>query len=278
MNKKILKALPLVALLGLMVAVPASTQGIDVGEMADDAVSLPLLLAVNRLELTTDQMESILAVLEGVVAERDVVSQLQAAFTEEMLRFDGTAEQLDERLAAHRTEIETVAEGLRERIAEAVDGIKATLSMAQGEVLQRVIPQLFGGPAALRRDAAAGNLRERAARRSEIDCDAETVDLTGELRMTGRAKDVVSRPEIGERLGREEIDGERIAMRLQQMQAKAGRGLCPEDGSPQGGGLRMTRVAGGMRGGLARSSDDHTALGWVEDLVEILTLKLENSE
>ena len=131
-------------IIGLLAAIPASTQVVSTGGSApDEGADLRMVVLINRLDLTKEQMQTIHDALAGVLAEIDALDSMRAEFYDEMLRFDGTPEELDQALAAFRDEMSTAAEGLRSDISSAIDEIATALTMKQGEILRRAIPGLF---------------------------------------------------------------------------------------------------------------------------------------
>lgn len=140
-------------LLGAVAAVPASTQILSAdsnarGGRAGD--NLPLLLVVNRLELSRAQMETLRGTVRGLLDEQALLESKRADFETEMIAFSGTAEQLDTRIAAFKQEMATARSSLQSKVAASIDTLKETLTMKQGEILLEAFPGLFG-----RLDAAA---------------------------------------------------------------------------------------------------------------------------
>lgn len=133
-------------LLGALAAIPASTQVLSTGSSAasDAGVDLPLLLVVNRLELSRAQMETLQATIRDLLDAEGALEARRATFESEMIAFHGTAEELDVRIAAFGTEMETARSAVRGRVAAAVDTVKKTLTMKQGEILLQTFPGLFG--------------------------------------------------------------------------------------------------------------------------------------
>jgi len=91
-------------IMGLCAALPASAQ--VEGYAGGSEANLALLILINRLELTTSQMQQIHDILVGILNEASAISGKREAFAQEMLRFDGSAEKLDARLETFRTQIE----------------------------------------------------------------------------------------------------------------------------------------------------------------------------
>jgi TolA-binding protein len=145
MKKKILRILPLAVLAATVVVIPASTQGLWGSSAADgEGVGLSLLVLVNRMELTPEQMTEIHDILVGIQAEQEERAARLSELEEQMIAFNGSAEELEEILETFRSESQEQAESSRERVADAVDRIKEILTLKQGEVLSEVFPGLLG--------------------------------------------------------------------------------------------------------------------------------------
>lgn len=143
--KKLLRILPLVIIAGLVVAIPASTQIFRRSATADaEGANLQLLVLVNRMELSTEQMQEIHDILAGLLDDREARDDRVAELEDQMIAFNGTAEELDGILEAFRSETQEQAEGSQERMADAIDQIKEILSLKQGEVLAEALPGLLG--------------------------------------------------------------------------------------------------------------------------------------
>jgi len=138
------RMIALALLIGLLAAIPASTQVVSADKVAvDDGTNLRMVVLVNRLDLTKEQMQTIHDALAGVLVEIDALDSRRAEFYDEMLRFNGTADELDQALSAFRDEMSAAGEGLRSDMREAIDEIAGTLTMKQGEILRRAIPGMY---------------------------------------------------------------------------------------------------------------------------------------
>ncbi|MCX6099846.1 MAG: hypothetical protein NTV92_00145, partial [Candidatus Bipolaricaulota bacterium] len=147
MKGKALRVVLVLAVLGALAAIPASTQVLQASsQTAGDRAggNLPLVLLVNRLELSRAQMETLRTTISGLLAQRDVLDQKRAAFEQQMIAFNGTAEELDARLATFSAEMKTVRAAFQEKVSTAVDTLKETLTMKQGEILTNAFPGLMG--------------------------------------------------------------------------------------------------------------------------------------
>jgi hypothetical protein len=252
MKGKRLRIVSLVVLLGLIAAIPASTQGL-LGSTGGGALggSLPLLVLVNRMELTPEQMEAIHGLLVGLVEAREALELRQVEFEQEMAAFTGTAADLDETLEAFRAEMEAQVRTVREYVQDAIDRIKGILTVKQGEVLAEALPGLMGDRAApISRAGHAGMLLGRRAGRfggRQMPFGPQDEELESTLR-----------GQLLERLEEHFAGHPEVVERLRQRLG----------GSMSSGALPV----GMRRGGFGMP---HRNLDWIEQLVEVLELKLE---
>ncbi len=146
MKRKALRVGLVLVVLGAIAAIPASTQ-MTSGEAENvagrDGRNLSLLVAVNRLELSRAQMETLRDVLRGLVDGHTAIETQRTAFVDEMIAFRGTAAELDARVAVFEGDMKAARAALRDATARAVDVLKTTLSMKQGEMLLESFP-MFG--------------------------------------------------------------------------------------------------------------------------------------
>lgn len=127
-------AILVVVIMGLCAALPASAQVEDYAEGSE--ANLALLILINRLELTSGQMQQIHDILVGILDEASAISDKKEAFAREMLRFDGSAEKLDARLETFRTQLEGDLTALRENAQNAADELGTILTANQGNILR----------------------------------------------------------------------------------------------------------------------------------------------
>ncbi len=268
MKGKWLRIGPLVVLLGVIVAIPVSTQVLSksTGDNAE-AGNLPLLILINRMELSPEQMEKIHGLLEGLLEEREALGLRRAELEEEMIAFNGTADELDEILETFAAEAKERVEALRAHAEDVIDQLKGILTLKQGEILQEILPGLFGdGDAAAGRAGVAGAILERRVGRAggvQLPSDRQGED--SELGVRGR---------LLERLQERFAGQPEILGRLQQR-----LGGSAESGSPltltQRGRLGVARVGAALGMPIERLGVAYRGLGWLERLVEVLELKLE---
>ncbi len=169
MKKRMMTVLSMVLVVGLIAAIPASTQ-ILAGGSSNEAVAesnLPMVILVNRLELSEQQMADLYDLLSDLVAEREGAAERTAEFEQTMIEFSGSEEELDELLVAFREDQQVFAEALRLSLETSLDEVRDLLSINQGLVLQDEFPQLLGravlgaGPSSGRSQAMAQRMEKR---------------------------------------------------------------------------------------------------------------------
>jgi len=126
--------------IGMIAVLPASAQVIP--GAADDN-NMSLLIPINRLELTEDQMIGLHDILSGFLETRDGMDSLVPELEKGMIEFSGTGEELDELLATFREDQIVQMEALRESVASTLDGVRDLLSINQGIVLREELPGLL---------------------------------------------------------------------------------------------------------------------------------------
>jgi hypothetical protein len=142
------------------------------------AVKLPMVLLVNRLELSRQQMETLLSTINGLLDQTAVLDRKRDAFEQEMIAFSGTAEELDARLAAFRTEMKAARTVLVQEMAAAVATLKDTLTMKQGEILTAAFPRIVG-----RLDAASSDSTSVAPQAQSVGLRAMAAGQNGRMMM-----------------------------------------------------------------------------------------------
>ena len=261
MKMKWLRTGSLVVLLGLIAAIPASTQVLFGAVDGDaEAGNLPLLILVNRMELTAEQMQEIRGLLQGLLEEREAVELRRAELEEDMIAFTGTVEELDEILDAFRAESVEQAETAREHVAEVIDRIKGILTLRQGEILAEALPGLLG-------DQAESVVPQGYGRGVILGQGAACVGgFRVLLGQPGGDSDVGLRERLSERLEERFADNPEILERLQQRLGGRGRSDLGFQQRPWGVNVLMHVRRGGLQ---------HRGLDRIEQLVEVLELKLE---
>ncbi|MCX6099398.1 MAG: hypothetical protein NTX69_05230 [Candidatus Bipolaricaulota bacterium] len=181
MKGKAVRIVLVVALLGALAAIPASTQGLlgHAQSSSDETgVDLPMVLLVNRLELSRQQMETLLSTINRLLGQTAVLDQKRDAFEQEMIAFSGTAEELNVRLAAFQTEMKTARTALDDEVAAAISTLKDTLTMKQGEILTAAFPGILG-----RLDAASPDSTRVAPQAQSADLRATVAGQNGRAMM-----------------------------------------------------------------------------------------------
>lgn len=158
--KRLKKAVPFIALAIVVVMIPVlattfSNNGNSVAPGATSDTNLDLVLLVNRMELTKDQMQALHDILVDLAGQREALQtaleEKRVAFETEMLAFSGTSEELDVRLEAYRTELRGLVESRSDAAVAAYEKLGDLLTYNQGMLLEQVLPRLDG--------SLAGDLR-----------------------------------------------------------------------------------------------------------------------
>jgi len=265
------RVVSLVVILGLLAIVPASaqldtTQDIDTG-------NLGLLITINRLELTTDQMQQIRDILVGILDEANALKESSDPFEQQMLHFNGTGEELDVLVEAFREEQSTQASALQEKAQGALKDLKEILTLKQGETLGSAFDHLLGirfGTMALQEHRfQAGPLGMRGRAMGENLPSEMQEEAMGRLR---------------ERFGDEEAHSDHVQQFLSNRPGLQGRlmqrdwrGLSNADPTSQSFmfGMRLNRFAGTA---LQRGAFGDHLLSQLEQVIEILDVKLQLAE
>ena len=144
--KKVRLTLSLALIVGLLAIIPASAQ-IDASAKGskNGTENLPLLITINRMELTPTQMQEIHDILAGVLSKADTLKADRDAFTQEMLEFNGSADELDALLATFREQVKGKAASLQESTQGVLDEIKGILTIKQGEILRESLMPMREG-------------------------------------------------------------------------------------------------------------------------------------
>lgn len=248
MKKKISKVLSMVLVVGLIAAIPASTQILGGSSITAVGESdLPMLILVNRLELSEEQMNALNDILSDLVDEKEEMSGLAAEFEEAMIEFNGTEEELDEMLTAFREEQQALAEALSESIEVSLDNVRDLLSINQGLVLQEELPQLLGG--VLLGTGRSNGQMQGAAQMTGTRMASASMGRAGMMgQRSVHGGQMQSQMQTGSRAGARfgECEDEAISIRIQDQLGERMGGRIQED------------AEGMMEQRLGRNLDDET--------------------
>lgn len=135
----------MVIVMGMIAVIPATSQPIfgSDSESADTG-NLPMLILVNRLNLSDEQMQTLYDIISDLPGNREAIDVLRAEFEDVMIEFNGTDEQLDELLITFRQDQLALMEQIHASVAAALDDIRDLLSINQGMILRQALPRLLG--------------------------------------------------------------------------------------------------------------------------------------
>jgi hypothetical protein len=107
---------------------------------AEKELDLNLIILVNRLQLTPEQLAAVRERIAEVVDKARAVEARRDAFAKELLTFAGNEEALDTKLAAFQKEMNGLRKDLATTARENIDELKGVLTIRQGEVLREALP------------------------------------------------------------------------------------------------------------------------------------------
>ena len=265
--KQVNRIVSLAVVLGLLAIVPASAQS----GTTQDPSDLGLLITINRLELTTDQMQQIRDILAGVLDEANTLKESRSAFEQEMLRFNGTGEELDVLVEAFREGQVSQASTFQEKAQGALDDLKEVLTLKQGEILGGAFDHLlgtrFGTMVPQENKFQGGPLGMRGRAMGE--------QLPSEMKEKALER-------LRERFGDKGADFDRFAQFLSDRPELQGRlaerdrdGFSNADPTFQRFGMQSGRFAGPVP---QRGAFGDRLLAQLEAVIEILDTKLQLAE
>lgn len=106
---------------------------------AEKELDLNLVVLVNRLQLTPEQLAAVRERIADVVDQAKAIEARRDAFAVELLTFTGNEEALDAKLAAFEKETAGLRKGLATTVQKNVDELKGILTVRQGEVLREAL-------------------------------------------------------------------------------------------------------------------------------------------
>ncbi len=156
---------------GIAFAVTSSTpsssaQTPSLGQAAVSSDDVPMLVLIDKLQLTHDEMQKVHDILASLDARIGAIQTQAQTLANDLLAFSGTEDQLNQRLADFRTSIGTP-------LQDAIKQLGDTLTINQGKILRQT---LAARPAGLSGLSTAGlNVRTQATasgRRSGTETQA----------------------------------------------------------------------------------------------------------
>jgi hypothetical protein len=270
------KAVPFIALAVVAVVIPVlattfSSSTATAAPTATSDVNLDLVILVNRMELTKDQMQALHDILVDLVSQRTALQtaleEKKQAFEAEMLAFGGTSEELDARLAAYRTEIQALVESSRDAHTAAFEKLGALLTYKQGMLLEQVLPRLDGSLAGDLRGAAGILGMAQGARLQRM--------MQGAPQTAGQSGSEQAAPAgMTSGIGQAPWAAQNAPEGQAQLGQASGEGQA---GAPNGQGLAVRFLRGQVASRMGRQqagSPRGDGLDLLEQLIRVLELKL----
>ncbi len=140
--KKVIVSGTVAMLLGLLVALPLSAQmagGMRGDKLANQSGDIGLLILIDRMNLSVDQMQTLHDALASVVDQASGLKDLAASFRQDLINFQGNEDMLDALIQGYQTKLRDAMESIREQAQEALDSLKDSLTIRQGELLRAAL-------------------------------------------------------------------------------------------------------------------------------------------
>ncbi|MCX6093865.1 MAG: hypothetical protein NTY63_03465 [Candidatus Bipolaricaulota bacterium] len=269
--KRLKKAIPFIALVLAAVVIPVlattfSNGGTSAVPSTASEINLDLVLLVNRMELTKDQMQALHDILVDLAGQREALQtaleEKRVAFETEMLAFSGTSEELGTRLEAYRTELRELVESRRDAAAAAYEKLGDLLTYNQGMLLEQVLPRLDG--------SLTGDLRGQA-RIAEMGRGARLQSMMQGPSQTSAPLGSEQTPPAG-------MSGESNQAQLGQVGTEAGQVPNPlQFGARNGQGCAMPGQTANGSGFQRMGAMPQNGLQILEELIRVLELKLSQA-
>ena len=190
----------------------------------------------------------------GLVEQRAALEVHRAELEQAMIAFDGTAEELDAILETFRTEMEPRIKAAREETLAAIEQLKEILSAKQGELLDSIFPGFLGG---------------------------QDAGVRGRFGQPGEGFEFGLRVQIAERLKGQLGNMPEAAEGVRQRFGDSSQGQPSQGAYGMRGSMMMGRRMGGQSqfgGSFQRAEMQHRGFDWIEQLIEVLELKLGVSD
>ena len=132
------RVLAVALIVGLLAGIPSSAQMLPRGN--DEEVNLGMLVLINQMALSIDQMEALHGVLTGMLASTEEMPGSTEAFRETMIAFVGTPDELETLLGTFWQERRTILAEIGTVWAASLKEIGDVLTLNQGLVLKAALP------------------------------------------------------------------------------------------------------------------------------------------
>ncbi len=129
-------------LLGLLVAMPLSAQAtgpIWGDKLAGQAGDIDLIILIDRMNLSTDQMQALHDALARVVEQANGLKDITTSFRQDLIKFQGDENALNTLIQNYRTKIREAMNSVHEQAQKALDSLKDSLTIRQGELLREAL-------------------------------------------------------------------------------------------------------------------------------------------
>ena len=139
--RKVIVSGTMAVLIGLLLAVPLSAQtaGAPMSKAATQLQDMRMLVLVDRMNLSADQMQQLHTALTGIIDQAKSLKDLGASFRQDLINFHGTNDQLNALVDQYREKMHAAMADLHEKVKAALDSLKTSLTIEQGELLREAL-------------------------------------------------------------------------------------------------------------------------------------------
>ena len=179
-------------------------------------VEIAMLRAINDMDLSADQLETLHAVVSDLRSERDQVIEAQRSLRGFLVQFEGTRDEYRQAVQAYDDELAQARSEFQQALQGAIDTVKGTLTIQQGQILRQHLARSLG---------AVSDRVEVRTRIQRFSPDRQGWRPQGEC-LTDRLDESMDklRERVGDMLDRFGLDGQMLETWKPEWQAHL---VCP---------------------------------------------------
>jgi len=139
--KKVIVSTSLAVLIGLLVALPLNAQMAGTGrdKVTNQTEDIGLLILVDRMNLSPEQMQKLHDALTTVLDQADALKTLASSFKQALISFHGDKDQLNALIESYQSKLHDALASLREKMQSEFNSLKGELTIEQGELLRKAL-------------------------------------------------------------------------------------------------------------------------------------------
>ena len=107
-------------------------------------LEIAVLRAINDMDLSADQLETLHAVVSDLRSERDQVIDAQRSLRDFLVQFEGNRDEYHDAVQAYEDKLSQARSEFRRALQDAIDTAKGTLTIRQGQILREHLRRSLG--------------------------------------------------------------------------------------------------------------------------------------